>query len=508
MPFSKLKGRKLMLCDIIYQGPTKQSDWHDYIVASYRDLITNKKELFYIEDPTIKIYVVKPQYRKFKKPRHFMKKKYLDEVEVKYKNVLREIAKIAGPQYVEYYESHTTKTERKNLLKYPYVLGADVDIETYYREIWNRECNEEGKKPVTKSYFDIEVDQIHYTGKIAKNGECPINAISYVDGEGLCVYEFLLRNPENPLIEKFEKNIHQFYDDLHNYFDEFYGRLDYKIYMFDNEVEMIRQFFNLVHSLNRDFIEGWNIFGFDINYIIERIKELGYEPQDFLCNKHFPQQRYYFREDTRTFEIARKNSYFNVADSTHYVDMMINYAALRKSQGAVKRVNLGYIAKKELKDTKLDYSDAGNIRTLPYNDYYRFVLYSIKDSLLLYGIDRKVHDTENLYLTVDTNCVPYKDAMKQTVVFRALMYKHLTELDYALGHNCNFDTNTNGKYDENGERIGDEEDDDETFEGAINGDPMLNMANGKMLYGVPSMFLYGITIDFDFSAEYTRPKAS
>lgn len=336
-----------------------------------------------------------------------------------------------------------------------------------------------------------------------------MNAISYVDSHGKCVYELLLRNPKNPLIAEFERDIQQFYQDLHEAFDEYYGVFDYKIYMFDNEDEMLVQFFNLVKSLNRDFIEGWNIFGFDINYIIQRLKELGLDPNEVMCDNNFPNKHMYFYEDKNSFEFANKRSFLKIASNSHYVDMMINYPALRKSQGVVKRVNLGYIAKKELKDSKLDYSDAGNIRTLPYNDYKKFVMYSIKDSLLLHGIDNKVHDTENLYLTSETNCVPYKDAMKQTVVFRALMYKHLTDLGFALGHNTNFDTNTNGKYDENGERIGDDqEDDEEGFEGAINGDPMLNRANGKILYGVPSMFLYGLTIDFDFSAGHTRLKIS
>lgn len=490
-----------MLCNMIYQGPRKDTNWHDYIIVIYRDLVTDKKEIMTIEDPEINIYAVKPEYRRFKKPRHFMHKKYLDEITIKYKNVYKEIAKIGGPSYLDFYNSHTM-SERKSLLKYPYVLGADVNIETYYRVLWDKQCKTEGTKPLTKAYWDIEVDQIDFTGNIARNGECPINAISFVDASSKTVYEFLLDNHNNPLIKEFKENIQQFYNELHECFDEFYGKFEYKIFMFDDEQELLIQFYNLVHTLKRDFLEGWNIFGFDINYIICRLRELGFDPTDIICDDDFPVKHLYFHEDTKSFEFANKRSYFKVNSKSYYIDMMLNYAGLRKSQGAVKRVNLGYIAKKELKDSKLDYSDSGNIRTLPYNDYRKFVLYSIKDSLLLYGIDNKVHDTENLYLTVETNCVPYKDAMKQTVVFRSLMYKHLDELGYALGHNANFGNDTGGKYDQNGELINQDDDEDDTFEGAINGDPMLNEANGKMLYGIPSMFLYGLTIDFDFSAMY------
>ena len=42
----------------------------------------------------------------------------------------------------------------------------------------------------------------------------------------------------------------------------------------------------------------------------------------------------------------------------------------------------------------------------------------------------------------------------------------------------------------------------ETFEGAINGDPELNGYNGIELFGKKSKYLYGDSIDFDFSAGF------
>lgn len=43
-----------------------------------------------------------------------------------------------------------------------------------------------------------------------------------------------------------------------------------------------------------------------------------------------------------------------------YIDQLINYASMRKSQGAVRRVNLGAVGKTEIGDSKLDYTDIGN----------------------------------------------------------------------------------------------------------------------------------------------------
>lgn len=506
MPFSKLKGRKVMLCDMHYQRGNKTTNWVDYLTVIYKDMITDKKEKMVIESPTINLFTVKPEYRNFTKPRHFLKQEMLDVKTVKYKDVLYEIAKIAGDQYLEYYKTHSTFKEKKNLYKYPYCLSGDVDIETYYRTIWEEQCGNDERKSPDKIVLDIEVDQIDFKGNIARHGECEINAVTVIDDKENVSYTFLYDNGKNPLIDDFKNRQEELQKTLHESFDEFYGHIDYKIYMFKNELEMIRQLFKLIHTLSRDFCLIYNM-GYDIPYIIDRIHNLGADPKEIMCAKDFPLDTLYYYEDKNCFEFSQKRDFFNISDYTHYTDQLITYASLRKSQGAVKRVNLGAVAQKELKDTKLDYSDAGSLTTLPYVDYMKFVIYNIKDCLLQIGIDRKVKDLDNLYLISTTNKVPYKDALKQTVVFRGMMYAYLKKLGYVLGHNTNFDRNTNGKFDENGDRIyrdEDDDDEDDKFQGALNGDPTLNLANGIRMYGTPSKYLYGLVIDFDFSAENTR----
>ena len=45
MPLSSLRGRQLMLCDVIYQRGSKKTDWKDYLNIVDRDRITGKKEI-------------------------------------------------------------------------------------------------------------------------------------------------------------------------------------------------------------------------------------------------------------------------------------------------------------------------------------------------------------------------------------------------------------------------------------------------------------------------------
>ena len=499
MPLSSLRGRQLMLCDVIYQRGSKKTDWKDYLNIVYRDMVTGKKEIFTIEEPTIDIFVVKEEYRDFKKPRHFIEKDKVDVKTVKYKDVLWEIAKLGGEATIYFYKNHSQK-ERRDLYKYPYVLGADVPIETYYRCLWNEQVGNCDKVSIHKAYLDIEVDQINFEGNIAKDGECPVNAVTIIDDTTDISYTFLYDDGNNPQIKDFVNNQDAFQKRLHEEFDEDYGVLTYKIYMFDNELEMLIQLFRLIKTICPDFVLIWNM-GYDIPYLESRLKRLGVDPASIMCDNSFPTDSLYYYKDFKSFEWANKRDSFTVSAKTHYSDQLINYAALRKSQGAVKRVNLDYVAKKEIGVGKVGYSDVATIRTLPYVDYILFVIYNIGDVLSQRGIERKVRDVNNLYLISTTNNIGYTDALKQTVTFRGLMFTYLRKIGYVLGHNVNFGNETHGKYDENGDLLETEEE-DEGFEGAINGDPMLNLENGIKIFGAVSRFLYKFVVDFDFSSMY------
>ena len=142
-PFAQLKKSKrpLMLCDVIYQRETKFTDWHDYINIVYKDLITGEKKLFTIKDPQYEIYVVKPEYRTFRKQRDFLEKYKLKEYVINYKDRFKEVAKLAAQEsgnnnYIDYINNARTNNEKRMIYTYPYVLGADIDIETYYISKW------------------------------------------------------------------------------------------------------------------------------------------------------------------------------------------------------------------------------------------------------------------------------------------------------------------------------------------------------------------------------------
>ena len=130
-------------------------------------------------------------------------------------------------------------------------------------------------------------------------GNCPINAVSFFDEGSNHSYTFLLRNPDNPLIEQFEneiksgkfglKEIREFIEE--NTKDKKgksqtkkFGLTDtnYSILFYDHEIELLKDLFATIHKCSPDFVEGWNCSHFDIQFIIDRIIVLGYDPADII----------------------------------------------------------------------------------------------------------------------------------------------------------------------------------------------------------------------------------
>lgn len=497
--FDKLKGQVVALCDVVYQEPSKKADWHDYITFVYRDLVTNKKHCLNIEDPKFDIYEVKEEHRNFRKTRHYIELEKTIRHTIKYKDRFREIAKIAGDssEWMSFYKNNfRNKNAMRQLYKYPYVFGADISIETYYRVIWNKMFGvPEGFNPSTM-FLDIETDQKEWTGRgVARHGECPINAICITDEPTNTVYQFLYKTPGNPLIDDFINRQDEFQKMCHDMFDETYGQgapMIFNIYMLEDETELIKQAWKLIHTLKRDFLMIWNA-PFDMIYMRDRLEILGVNPESVFCHPDFNSTMMDFKPDDHIYEQAMKRDHYEISMPTRVINQLSLYPSLRRSKGAIRRTNLGAIARRELGDDKLDYTDVGNIITLPYEDYIRFALYNIKDTLLQMGINRRCRDMFTYYYSCLNSFCGYKDGLKQTVSLRSLFYKELLDDGYIIGNNANFD-NYDPEEAKKKKKKG--------FAGAINGDSMLNEYEGLEIFGKKSMFYFGTCIDFDFSGMY------
>lgn len=491
-----------LLLNVFYHRPDWESPGkHDYASIVFKDVNTGRKWIQTIEDPRYMMYIVKPQYRDYTHYPSYMPLDRCDQKIVKFKNIINEIIKVGGKKLVDYKEwcNKNNKSAKKNLHHYPYVLATDYPYTNYFRCEWMLHYHDyDMQYSLTKVFADIEVDGIDAPG-FPTADICPINAVAVVDAETKTVHSFLLRNPENPLIEQFEKNLPNFIDKCHKTFDESYGELNYEIHMYDTEIDMITEVFRLFNTLARDFILFWNM-AFDIPYFIDRIKALGHDPMKIMCDPEFIQDELYYRKDHRHHDFKTKNDVFTCTSKSVYLDQMSQYIKIRKARSELKTVRLNAIAKAELNDEKLDYSDEANIKTLPYENYELFVLYNIKDTLLQYGIEMKTHDIDNVFQRSLINATQYESAFSQTILLKNRAYLSYYKQGFIIGNNNNIDYGNRGFDNDAADK--DEDEDEEGFAGALVGDPMLNEKVGVEILGRPSKFIFSRVIDYDFSSMY------
>lgn len=492
----KINSKNLLLINVIYHRPLKENKWKDYCSIIVKDTSTNEKRLVTIENPKMLMYIVKPEFRDYTYCPAYMKLDQCVPKMVEYRNIINEICEVAGEQGESFKKACLANNRRalKNIHKFPYVLGTDVNYADYLRTEWALHYhNPNIDTNVTKTFMDIEVDSIDIPG-FPSAGSCPVNAVSLVDDEGKTVYVFLLRNDKNPQIADFEDHIADFKKECHKAYDASYGELEYKFFMFDEdkEINLIQQLFALIHSLKRDFLLIWNM-AFDIPFLMKRCENLGYDPADIMCDPDFVQKELYYRKDNFHYDFKTRNDSFTISSYTVFLDQMSQYIKIRKTKGELKSVKLNAIAKEELGDEKLDYSDEANIKTLPYVNYQKFVLYNIKDTLLQLGIERKTHDIDNIFSRALANGTGYASLFSQTILLKNRAYISYFEQGYILGNNRNVDYSK--ERDPKKER--EEDRDRDKYAGAIVGDPKLNGRVGIELFGKPSRWIFGHVVDFD-----------
>lgn len=161
----------------------------------------------------------------------------------------------------------TGKYRDRNRTKKCY--GADVDITTLHSVDYF--LNNEKEAPIVRQnvmFFDIETYQ--YCKGVFPNpdkAEYPIVAISFrTDDPSDITHVYLLKIG----------------DEIDNKVDELIKNGNYPyITVFDNEKVMLSSFFSRLKSDSVDFLAGWNINGFDIPYIVNRMNKIGMKPIEF-----------------------------------------------------------------------------------------------------------------------------------------------------------------------------------------------------------------------------------
>jgi DNA polymerase elongation subunit (family B) len=495
------EGSNITVLNTTYQYPRRKEDGSGYsddiMQILYRDNNTGEKKIEEIHNPDYEFYEANDDvvidHNLF-----FIEKEKVHTVKVPYKNLLKKIAEDTDNS--EFFYDNIKNQNRyanEQLHTIPTIFNSDLNIEDHYRFRFDKTYKNDTFS-ITKSYFDIETDIIHMSGDFPELGECPINAISYINVADNTVHTFLLRNPDNPLIQEFENSVGpELFAELKDFVIDHVGGekfarkhkiidFQYKMYFYDEEIQLIKDIFTLINICKPDFLLAWNM-SFDIPYIIERIKVLGYDPAEIMCPPEVKTKIAKYYIDIRNKNKAeQRGDFFTIAGYTVYLDQLVHFASRRKGQSAFDNHKLDYIGEIVAKVGKLDYGDiTHDLGKLPYLNYKVFVFYNIMDTIVQHCIENKVNDIGYIFNKCLINNTRYHKGHRQTVYLTNRGIKEFASEGFIMGNNVNRNNEKPPK-----------------FPGALVGDPRNNNDYSKVKINGQAINIAKNLDDYDYKSLY------
>lgn len=501
------EGSDITILDAIYSGP-KRNENGEWTNASmniiFRDNKTRKKHRRVIEKPKIEFYMANDStYIEDGVFPPYLKKEVLHPVICEYTKLKATIAELTGCAE-QFYDNKRNGMSAANDMVHVNnrVYRSDMNIEDYYRYEFNKRYTNSVDVPLRKMYLDIEVDGINMVGDFPHPTDSPVNAVTIVEDDTNTVHTFLLRDKNNPQIEEMEQQIKnnssEFFNTVDNTIVDYIGgfkkayrlgltNLKYNIYFFDEEIVMLYELFALINRIQPDFLLAWNM-AFDIPFIIDRIRHLGYNPKDFLSHPDFADfaEFFYFVDQDHINEPAESGDFARIGSYTVYLDQMKQFASRRKGQHATSN-KLDDIASAVAGIHKYDYRHiTPDITKLPRVNFFIFYIYNVLDVLCQKAIEYKTGDIDFVFnKAISTNT-------RFSKVHRQLVYLY-NKAAMSYENNgfiiCNNINRKNKKP-------------EEKFKGAYVADYRLNHDSTKnTLNGLP-ISLYSNADDFDYARLY------
>lgn len=427
------KGSNITLLNTYYKRFRDESDgkFKDLMVLVYKDLDTGLKYKEEILQPEMEYYTALPDKRTSYN-RLFIPETDAEKHTCTKLGLEKDICKSLGLS--NWYNECMNAQDRESVRQihtHPDVFGSDINIEDFYRQQFALNYVNADFVP-TKAYFDIEVDGRDMVGDFPQPGECPINAITIIMEETMTVFTLALRNSQNPQILEFEKFLmtdgcqdlkkfvidhvntqdpelaKKYHLDLFNYQAIFYDE--------ENEIDLIRDLFNIINQYQPDFALAWNM-SFDIPYIIARIEKLGYHPADIMCHPDF-KYRYaeYFVDERNKNEFGERGDFAVISSYTVFLDQLIQFASRRKSQTRLLSYSLDFVGDFVARVCKLDYKMiTGDLMQLPYINYRIFYYYNVCDTIVQHCIECVTEDIDFVLSKALMNNTRYSKVHRQTV---------------------------------------------------------------------------------------------
>lgn len=197
----------------------------------------------------------------------------------------------------------------------------------------------------------------------------------------------------------------------------------------DGEVDLLLKFLSFWSGKDTcpDIVTGWNMRGFDIPYLVNRVARM-IGPD--TVKKFSPWG--VVREKTRHSKNGREEQIYDIAgiEQLDYYDLFIKFGFL--NYGVLESYKLDHVAFTVLGEQKLSYEEYGNLFTLYKENYQKFIDYNIKDVLLVERIDEEVGLIELALTIAYKGGCNYQEAFGTTQLWDTYIYRELCKRKMAV----------------------------------------------------------------------------
>jgi DNA polymerase elongation subunit (family B) len=195
------------------------------------------------------------------------------------------------------------------------------------------------------------------------------------------------------------------YQQVNEYLQQTGDTWDFKYKKFESEYDMLYTFFKDIAS-KMSVITGWNWFGYDWPYLINRAKRLGIDPK-----------------------IISPSGYLIGQNQLPAHILMVDYLEIYKKWDRVIKIKesnrLDYVAEKATGLKKIHYE--GTLRTLYQSDFTKFIFYNAIDCALVHYIDKKLKTMLTFFKIANINGVEINRALSPVWSTEVMMMRKFLE---------------------------------------------------------------------------------
>jgi len=239
------------------------------------------------------------------------------------------------------------------------------------------------------------------------------------------------------------------------------------------EKELLLKFLSLWNTdeWTPDVVTGWNIDGFDIPYLVNRLTAiLGEGDAKRLSPWRCLRERSLF--------LKGKEVQMFTPVGIAVLDYMHLYKKFQPNQQS--SYSLNNIAHIELNEKKIDYSEYEGLSDLYRNNHQKFIEYNIHDVDLVFMLEEKLRFIELVYAIAYDAKVNLNDAFTSVLLWDIIIYNYLMDRNIVVPQTA-----------KNPER---------EFEGGFCKDPLVGMHDWVMSFDLTSLYPH-IIIQYNISPE-------